>query len=77
MALTPNHFRRAYQSVIDSITHRQVESITGNTFDKVLTMAMNGEKQQDIADELNIHKSNVSQHVQRARAERKLRSCVA
>ena len=53
-----------------------IEPITSSTYDKVLAMAMNGEKQQDIAKKLDIHKSNVSRHMQRARMEGKLRSCV-
>ena len=49
-------------------------AITSGTFKKVLELANQGKKQQDIAEELKINKSNVSRHIQRARIEG---SCVA
>jgi putative DNA primase/helicase len=53
------------------------EPLTASTFDKVMALAKNGEKQLDIANKLNIHKSNVSRHLQRAKMEGKLHGCVA
>jgi putative DNA primase/helicase len=42
-------------------------SIEHATFDKVVTLFNDGVKQNDIAEELGIDKSNVSRHVKRAR----------
>jgi DNA invertase Pin-like site-specific DNA recombinase len=54
----------------------EIGAITTNTFDSVIEMTRQGHAQQDIAKTLNIHKSNVSRHVARAKQEGKLRSCV-
>ena len=51
--------------------------VSATTFDKVLALAENGFKQNEIADNLQIHKSNVSRFMARAKEEGKLRSCVA
>lgn len=53
----------------------EMAPITANTFDRVIEMTQQGHKQQDIAKTLNIHKSNVSRHVMRAKQEGKLRGC--
>jgi len=44
-----------------------MRSIEQTTFDKVVTLFNDGVKQNDIAEELGIDKSNVSRHVKRAR----------
>ncbi len=56
--------------------HWKVASLSASTFDKVLEMTMQGEKQQDFAKKLNIHKSNVSRYVARSKQEGKLHSCL-
>ncbi len=48
-----------------------------STYQQVIEMTEAGCRQQDIADKLNINKSNVCRYVQRAKQENKLRSCVA
>ena len=50
--------------------------ITASNVDRIIEMTQQGRRQQDIAKTLNIHKSNVSRHVARAKQEGKLRSCV-
>jgi len=55
----------------------ETAAITATTFDKVLEMTQQGHKQHEIAEKLNIHRSNVSRHIARAKQEGKLHSCVA
>jgi len=55
----------------------QQQPLSDSTYDKVLAMSQKGEKQQVIAKKLNIHKSNVSRHLQKARETGKLRGCAA
>lgn len=43
-------------------------TIEESTFDKVITLTNDGLCQKEIADELDIHKSTVSRHVQKAKA---------
>src|SRR3990167_8036747 len=54
----------------------ETSAITSSTFDKILEMTQQGRQQQEIAKILNIHKSNVSRHIARAKQEGKLRGCV-
>lgn len=61
----------------NGLMHWETAAITATTYDKVLAMTQQGHKQQEIAEKLNIHKSNVSRHLARAKQEGKLRSCVA
>ena len=61
----------------NGLMHWKTTAVTATTFDEVFELAQQGHKQQEIAEKLNIHKSNVSRHLARAKQEGKLRSCVA
>jgi len=60
---------------IDGVMHWEMGAATSTPFDKVIEMIQQGKQQQEIAKILNIHKSNVSRHVARAKQEGKLRGC--
>jgi hypothetical protein len=47
-------------------------SITGSSYDQVVSLANDGLKQKEIAEKLNIDKSNVSRHFKRAIQEGKI-----
>src|SRR3990167_4884910 len=60
----------------DGVTHWEMGAAAPTTFAKVIEMTQQGQPQHEIAKMLNIHKSNVSRHILRAKQEGKLRGCV-
>ena len=69
-------FKARLHTYADDGMQWETAPITATNFDKIVEMTQQGRRQQDIAKTLNIHKSNVSRHVARAKQEGKLRSCV-
>jgi putative DNA primase/helicase len=49
--------------------HWLTQTVEAGNFDRIVQMANDGMKQGEIATELNLHKSNVSRHLKRAKAE--------
>lgn len=60
---------------IHGVMQWEIGTATSTPFDKVIEMTQQGKQQQEIAKILNIHKSNVSRYVARAKQEGKLRGC--
>lgn len=69
-------FKARLHTYADDGMQWETGPITTNTFDQVVEMTRQGQRQQDIAKTLNINKSNVSRHLARAKNEGKLRGCV-
>src|SRR3990167_10995459 len=69
-------FKARLQTCAQNGMRWETAPITSTTFDKILEMTQQGRQQQEIARMLNIHKSNVSRHIARAKSEGKLRGCV-
>ena len=61
----------------DGSVQWEMAGVKASVYNQVIELLQHGVKQQDIAEHLQINKSNVSRYAARAKLEGKLRSCVA